>query len=79
MADAAFWQIQDDGPGMPPEVLNRIKEPFFTTKPPGKGMGLGVYLANNVIQRIGGQLDYESVPGTGTRVTVDVPIDTAAR
>lgn len=60
------WTIRDEGTGMDAEVLNRISEPFFTTKPPGKGMGLGVFLARNVIQRLGGTLTYQSAPGQGT-------------
>lgn len=63
-------KIMDHGEGMREEVLSRISEPFFTTKPPGKGMGLGVFLAKNVIERIGGNIDFESQEGQGTTVTV---------
>ncbi len=66
-------QISDRGTGMPPEVLERVSEPFFTTKPPGKGMGLGVYLAQNVINRIGGQIKFESEVGSGTNVIIQLP------
>lgn len=54
------WEITDRGPGMPPEVLQRVSEPFFTTKPPGKGMGLGVFLAKNVVRRLGGSVSHTS-------------------
>jgi two-component system sensor histidine kinase RegB len=58
---------------MPDDVLQRISEPFFTTKPAGKGMGLGLFLAKNVIRRLGGQLEIESAPGRGTTVKLTVP------
>ena len=64
------WSIQDFGSGMAEDVLERISEPFFTTKPPGKGMGLGVFLAQNVIQRLGGRIEFTSSQNEGTRVTI---------
>ncbi len=67
------WDITDTGPGMTPEVLNRVSEPFFTTKQPGQGMGLGLFLAENVIGRLGGDIQIESTPGEGTRVMVRIP------
>ena len=71
---AWWWRIRDDGEGMEADVLKRISEPFFTTKAPGSGMGLGLFLANNVIQRLGGNMNFESKPGNGTTVTVNLPI-----
>lgn len=67
------WLIRDEGPGMPASILQRISEPFFTTKQPGKGMGLGVFLCKNVLQRLDGSLDFQSQPGAGTSVTVRLP------
>jgi len=72
-----IWAIQDFGTGMSDEVLRRVSEPFFTTKQPGKGMGLGVFLARNVIERLGGSVEFQS-PGddssaVGTTVTVTLP------
>ena len=69
------WIITDRGAGMDASVLQRVSEPFFTTKPTGKGMGLGVFLAKNVIQRLGGSIAFESQPGKGTEVTVVLPLD----
>ena len=66
--------VQDQGEGMPAEVLERIGEPFFTTKEPGKGMGLGVYLASNVMRRLGGSLKFVSQPGQGTVAQVRLPL-----
>jgi two-component system sensor histidine kinase RegB len=66
-------EVVDRGPGMSPEVLSRVGEPFFTTKAPGEGMGLGVFLARTIIERIGGSLRIESAAGAGTRVAVSLP------
>jgi two-component system sensor histidine kinase RegB len=70
--------VDDRGPGMPPEVLARIGEPFYTTKPPGRGMGLGLFLARAVIESVGGTLKVGSTIGLGTRVTIAVPRQIAA-
>ena len=67
------WEIRDQGIGMSTEQLGRVSEPFFTTKPPGKGMGLGVFLAQNVITRLDGTLKFDSSPGHGTCVTIHLP------
>lgn len=68
--DKAEMEITDWGPGMPEEILQRVSEPFFTTKPPGKGMGLGVFLAINVLRSVDGDVVYRSTPGQGTTATV---------
>jgi two-component system sensor histidine kinase RegB len=69
--------IRDRGAGMPDEILARIGEPFFTTKPPGRGMGLGLFLARAVLEAVGGDMDIESVAGAGTCVRVTLPTDVA--
>ena len=56
-------EICDDGPGMPPEVRERIFEPFYTTKPPGSGTGLGLHISHNVVGRHGGRIEVRSHPG----------------
>lgn len=61
--------IDDQGPGIPADVLARIGEPFFTTRAPGRGMGLGVFLARTLAERLGGTLTYSSEVGRGTRAT----------
>ena len=66
--------IADHGDGMPPEILDRAGEPFFTTKEPGKGMGLGIFLARNVIERLGGTFALESRPHHGTTATVKLAL-----
>jgi two-component system sensor histidine kinase RegB len=67
------WSICDQGDGMSDEQLKRVSEPFFTTKPPGKGMGLGVFLAKNVVGRLGGKIEFETRLGKGTTVRVLLP------
>jgi two-component system sensor histidine kinase RegB len=71
-------QVIDRGPGMAPEVLDRIGEPFFTTKAPGHGMGLGLFLARAVVERLGGSLEVDSQPEVGTRVRVTIPAEVVA-
>jgi two-component system sensor histidine kinase RegB len=58
---------------MSPETLNRIAEPFFTTKAPGRGMGLGTFLARSFAERLGGSLVFESEVGKGTRALLELP------
>lgn len=62
--------VSDSGSGMNEEHRSRACEPFYTTKEPGKGMGLGLYLAKSAMERFDGQLDIESSPGVGTTVTL---------
>ncbi|MBS1119414.1 MAG: integral rane sensor signal transduction histidine kinase [Deltaproteobacteria bacterium] len=72
--------IRDRGAGMPSEVMARIGEPFFTTKAPGRGMGLGLFLARAVIEGVGGTLEIESmVDQQGTEVLVTLPTDVSPR
>ena len=63
---------------MPADVLARVGEPFFTTKPAGKGMGLGVFLARAVADRLGGEVTITSAPGTGTSVVFALPLEAPA-
>lgn len=69
------WRILviDRGEGMTPEVLDRVGEPFFTTKEPGRGMGLGLYLTKNVLRRLNGELKFVSRPGQGTTAEILLP------
>jgi two-component system sensor histidine kinase RegB len=66
--------VTDQGRGMTDEVLGRIGDPFFTTKEPGSGLGLGLYLTRNVVSQLGGSLSFQSVPGRGTMALVILPI-----
>jgi signal transduction histidine kinase len=70
------FMVKDRGHGMDAAVLSRVGEPFFTTKSPGRGMGLGLFLARAVVERLGGSLTLESEVGRGTTVTLEVPCHT---
>lgn len=65
--------VVDRGSGMSGDVLARAGEPFFTTKPPGAGMGLGLFLARALVERLGGKLHVRSAPQQGTSVTMELP------
>jgi signal transduction histidine kinase len=69
-ADAAtvVIAIRDDGPGIPRENLSRVFAPFYTTKPPGSGIGIGLSIAQHVIGRLGGVIELKSRVGEGTQV-----------
>ena len=64
--------VRDQGQGMPPDVLRRAGEPFFTTKEVGRGLGLGLFLARIFAERCGGTLIVESKEGTA--VCLDLPL-----
>jgi two-component system NtrC family sensor kinase len=73
--DFVTIRITDDGPGIPPELQERIYEPFFTTKEVGKGTGQGLALARTTVQRHAGMLECRSVPGQGTTFTIRLPLE----
>jgi PAS domain S-box-containing protein len=73
--DRVVLEVEDNGPGMPPEVQRRAFEPFFTTKPPGVGTGLGLSVSYFIITRShDGQMRLESRPGQGTRFIIELPV-----
>jgi two-component system, NtrC family, sensor kinase len=65
--------IEDDGVGISPEDLTRLGEPFFTTKEPGKGMGLGLAVSMGIVRDLGGTLVFSS-PGRGAKACVSLPL-----
>lgn len=72
--DCCRVEIADDGCGIQAADGARIFEPFFTTKGPGKGTGLGLPMARNIVQEHGGKLWLESQPGNGTTVFLELPL-----
>jgi two-component system NtrC family sensor kinase len=66
--------VQDNGHGIPREVLPKIFDPFFTTKPAGQGTGLGLSICYKIIAAHGGRIEVASTPGVGTSFTVLLPV-----
>ena len=74
LGDAVEIRIRDNGMGIPPEVRDKIFNPFFTTKPTGQGTGLGLSISHDiVVQQHGGQLEVETEPGEFTEFIVRLP------
>ena len=72
-ADRVIFRVRDSGCGIPAEVLDRIWDPFFTTKAVGQGLGLGLSVSYNIVQRHGGHIDVESRQGHGSLFSVFLP------
>ena len=72
--DVIGIKVSDNGPGIPEANLSRIFEPFFTTKPVGKGTGLGLSICYGIIQKMGGQIEVESVIDSGTTFHIRFPV-----
>src|SRR5438067_11866179 len=70
-------EVADDGPGVPPELTDRIFNPFFTTKPQGSGLGLAI--VRKIVDAHDGRIDLYSSATTGTRFRVTLPVSTASR
>ena len=66
--------VTDNGAGIPPENLDKVVTPFFTTKPIGHGTGLGLSICDGVVRAHGGQMRLESLVGKGTSVSLELPV-----
>lgn len=73
-AGRVLIRCRDTGCGISAENMQNLFNPFFTTKEPGKGTGLGLFIVYSEVQRIGGRLDVKSKEGRGTEFTVDIPV-----
>ena len=71
-------RIGDNGMGMPEDVIEKIFNPFFTTKPTDQGTGLGLAISADIVRRHGGAIRVESVPGEGTAMIIDLPVERPA-
>ena len=66
--------IRDNGNGMPPDVVEKIFNPFFTTKPTDQGTGLGLAISNDIVREHGGTINVTSAPGEFTDMVVELPL-----
>ena len=73
-ADRAFIEVEDNGAGIPLELTEKIFQPFFTTKEPGRGTGLGLPISRQIVQEHGGAIELESRPGRGTAFHLTFPL-----
>ena len=71
---SVYVEVEDGGCGMAPEVIDRITDPFFTTKRDSGGTGLGLSISDTIIREHGGRLNFRSTPGAGTVATVRIPV-----
>lgn len=67
--------IKDNGKGIPPDVVDKIFNPFFTTKPTDQGTGLGLALSNDIVREHGGSIRVETEPGEFTEMVVEIPLE----
>lgn len=66
--------VEDTGRGIPPEILEHVFEPFYTTKETGLGTGLGLFICYGIIEKHGGTMDVASAPDEGTQFTICLPV-----
>jgi len=73
-SDKVLISVKDNGNGIPPKVLDKIFQPFFTTKPTGQGTGLGLSLSYDIVKAHGGELKVETKEGEGTEFIIQIPV-----
>ena len=73
-AERVVIRIKDNADGMPPEVVEKIFTPFFTTKPAGKGTGLGLAMSGDIVREHGGTIEVNTEPGAFTEMVIDLPL-----
>jgi signal transduction histidine kinase len=69
-----YITIRDNGNGIPQKIIDKIFQPFFTTKPTGQGTGLGLSLSYDIIKAHGGEIKVESKEGEGTEFIITIPV-----
>jgi signal transduction histidine kinase len=73
LGDSQVITVSDTGQGIPRENLAKIFEPFFSTKPPGEGTGLGLFVSRGIVEKLGGTIAVESQIGLGARFSIRLP------
>jgi signal transduction histidine kinase len=74
MGDKILISVRDNGPGIPQKILDKIFQPFFTTKPTGQGTGLGLSLSYDIVKAHGGELKVETKEGEGSEFIIQLPV-----
>ena len=74
MKGAVLISVSDNGSGIPPEIKDKIFQPFFTTKPTGSGTGLGLSLSYDIVKAHGGEIKVESTENSGTKFIIEIPL-----
>ena len=74
IGDRVEIRVKDNGNGIPPKVVDKIFQPFFTTKPTGQGTGLGLSLSYDIIKAHGGEITMNTVEGEFTEFTIQLPM-----
>ncbi|MBS1737319.1 MAG: two-component sensor histidine kinase [Bacteroidetes bacterium] len=72
--DKVFISVKDNGPGIPKNIIDKIFQPFFTTKPTGQGTGLGLSLSYDIVKAHGGTLNVETKKGEGAEFIIQLPV-----
>ena len=67
-------RVKDNGNGIPQKILDKIFQPFFTTKPTGQGTGLGLTLSYDIVKAHGGEIKVKTKEGEGTEFIIQLPI-----
>ena len=75
VGDKIYISVKDNGPGIPPKVLDKIFQPFFTTKPTGQGTGLGLSLSYDIVKAHGGEIKVETKESEGTEFIIVLPVN----
>jgi signal transduction histidine kinase len=76
LLDEEGWvrlEVEDNGTGIPAEIVQRVFDPFFTTKDPDRGTGLGLSISRSIIEEFGGRLELRSEPDQGTKMSISLP------
>ena len=76
--ERAVIRIKDNANGMPPEIVEKVFTPFFTTKPAGKGTGLGLAMSADIVREHGGSIQVNTEPGAFTEMVIDLPLQPPA-
>ena len=74
ISDKVEIRVKDNGNGIPQKVLDKIFQPFFTTKPTGQGTGLGLSLSYDIVKAHGGELKVETKEGEGSEFIIQLPV-----